>query len=735
MGRRNLPGPQSIEGTPNCGNRQRTTGPGDNCTGSWQSASQLYLNPSKPTDPGPPTPTRASLDRLRREMPDSTTVPESGLTRMTSLHTRLRRSDWSILAILVVALLVLYLPVRGHEFLEPEDIIRVVANPHFDQGISVRSVLDEFGHRHFGGWTPLAEISLQLDATILGRESPAPFLTVNLLLHLLNAGLLLVFLRRLGTGTSATAFVVLVFALHPVQVETVARIGGRGELLGASFWMFALLLYTARAAAPLRPLREIGLLLCMVAGFAATPFVLLLPAILLLLDFWPLARRDWRNAVMEKVPLIAVLILGSIFLAMTADPRTVGDLGSDGSIFANALTALLLSARDLFWPAELSPFHVSPPQDSLARTLAGFGALIGISILCARRSARVRQGWIWFLVLLLPALFLGGHGFFFRADHWLYLPLIGIAWALADGPVRSGRVRIIVGTTVLLFLAISARVQVGIWQDSESLCAQAIRVEPTNWFAHSRLADLAREAGESRAAEDHYLTALIRVPGYSWAQTGLADAFKDRGDTESARSLYENVLQTGWEDEDAATRLGFVLLWIRRESTALPLLESALVHDPRSGDLHAGLALIHARLGDIDRARHHREQALGERPGTAVGKSSLAWLLATAPEPALRDPGLALEITVGAPDSELSRARLLDIKAAVLAAQGSFAEAFRVAQNAATLADNDEWPRFSAEIRDRARAYLQGEVWTEPRDSAPAAHAEVDQQREDEDRR
>jgi tetratricopeptide (TPR) repeat protein len=649
---------------------------------------------------------------------------------MAPLRTHLHCSDWSILAILAVAVVMIYLPVRGHEFLEPEDIFRVVGNPHLDHGIGLGSALAEFAHRHSDQWTPLAEISLHLDATIFGRNSAAPFLTVNLLIHLLNAGLLLAFLRRLETSTPTTAFVVLFFALHPIQVETVARIGGRGELLGASFWMTALFLYTARATAPLRPRREVGVLLCMVAGLAATPGILLLPAILLLLDFWPLGRTDWHNAIMEKLPMIVVLILGAVFLASPTSPGTAREPGSGGPLFVNAVTGLLLSVRDLVWPTDLSPFHVPPTRISIVGTLAGLGALVSVSILCARRSTQLLQGWIWFLLLLLPALSFGGHGLFFRADHWLYLAMIGIAWAAAGIPVQSSRVGFGIGFAVLLVLAVSARAQVGVWQDSESVYMRVIEVEPTNWYGNARLADLAREAGEFRTAEDHYLTALIRVPGYFWAQTGLADAIRDDGDSESARSLYESVLRTRPEDEDAGSRLGFVLLQIHRESAALPLLESALTRDPHSGDLHAALALTHARLSNTDRARHHRDQALHAWPTTVAGQSSLAWLLATAPEPSLRDPELAMRIIVAKPDTERSRATLLDIEAATLAAEGSFAEAFRTAQKATTLASNDEWPRFSAEIRDRARVYLQGNVWTDARGSAPAPRAEVHEQRQ-----
>jgi tetratricopeptide (TPR) repeat protein len=650
---------------------------------------------------------------------------------------QIHRSDWLILAILVFAVLAVYLPMRSHEFLEPEDIVRIVANPRFEGSIDPRAAIEEFGHRHAGEWAPLAMVSLRIDATIFGRESAAPFLTTNLLLHLLNSALLLAVLRRLGAGTPFAGFVALAFALHPVQVETVARLGGRGELLGASFWMFALLIYPSHATARLRPLRELGLLLCMVAGFAASRSMLLLPVILLLLDLWPRGRTDWRSAILEKTPLFLVLIIGAVFLTTTNPGVTDGFAAtlSNGHRFANAVTAILLSLRDLVWPRYLSPFHIPPPQVSWDGTLAAVGALIGFGVCCIRQAALVRLGWVLFLALLAPPVLFVGHEFFSRADHWLYLPMIGIACVLAGTARRWNRINFGLGAAILLGLALSAHAQVDVWQDTRSACARAIEIEPNHWYAQARLGDLSRQTGEFRTAERHYLIALGRTPGFAWAQTGLADVIHDGGDPESARSLYENVLQTGWDDEDAGRRLSFALLRIHRDDAATQLLESALARDPGSGDLHAGLALAHARLGRIDSARDHRDRALNDRPTTLAGQSSLAWLLATAPEPALRDPHLALRIVVATPDTERAHADLLDMEAAALAADGRFAEAFGVAQDAATVAENDGWARFSAQIRDRARVYLQGEPWTEPRSSDPAAHTKVDEQGEGEDHR
>jgi tetratricopeptide (TPR) repeat protein len=656
---------------------------------------------------------------------------------MVPLQFQSHRSDWSILAILFFAVLMIYLPLRGHQFLEPEDIVRIVGNPRFEESMNFGAAFDEFGHRHAGEWAPLAMVSLRIDAAIFGRESAAGFLTTNLLLHLLNSALLLAVLRRLGARTLVAGFVTLAFAVHPIQVETVARLGGRAELLGASFWMLALLFYTSRAAAPLGALRESGLLLCMVAGFTASRSILVLPVILLLLDLWPLARTDWRGAIIEKIPLVLVLVIGAIFLAKTSPGITGGFEATlpDGHRVTSAITAILLSIRDLVWPMHLSPFHVPPQQVSWAGTLAALGALIGIGVLCIREPAAVRMGCVLFLLLLAPALLIVGPEPFSRADHWLYLPVIGIAWILAASVRRWNRMNRGLGGAVLLFLTISAHAQVDVWQDTGSACARAIEVEPENWYAHARLGDLSRQAGEFQTAERHYLIALGQVPGFAWAQAGLADVIQDGGNEEAARSLYENVLLTRWEDEDAGRRLGFVLLRIDRDATAARLLESALAGDPGSGDLHAGLALAHARLGRIDSARDHREQALHYKPTTLAGQNSLAWLLATAPETTLRDPELALRIVALRPDTERSSAELLDMEAAALAAQGSFAEAFGVAQDAAALADNDGWTLFSAQIRDRAQMYLQGEIWTESRNSDPTAHTEVDEQGDGEDQR
>lgn len=557
-----------------------------------------------------------------------------------------------------------------------------------------------------------------------------PEFALNAGIHLLNAGLLVVALRRLGAEAAVAAIGALVFAIDPAQLPVLC--GPTGGMLAVSAWILGLLLHSLRRPRGRATAVDLGLIAVMGAGYAASASILLLPAALLVVDVTASGRRDLRRMLLEKSPLIAGACLGSVHLWLGAGPTdpfaaSISAFERVGTV-AGAWTRALGTLAGIAAPV---PFPAGPTADP-----PGLGTLVlaAVSILVlglvAWRRPKSRTGWLWCALVLLPATLdtvrnpLRAHG------PELAVALVGVGWALASSLPQARRPRRAIAALLLVALAARSAHELPYWTGETRLLRRTVLVEPAHWVARSRLAERLAADGTSDEAITQYAAALQQQPRFSWAQAGLADVLVELGRVDDARLLYENVLHTGWSDPVAGPRLAYVFLRIGLDEAAVTLFERGLRVAPTDGDLHAGLALALARCGRPDEAKVHLRGALGSGPTGADGRYCAAWLLATAPEPGLRDPVRALDLVQpGDPP------RLRDAEAAALAASGRNAAAFSAAQAAAANLEREGWPQHAAEVRDRARRYLQGEPWTETRASGPAAHREVHQEGEGQDRR
>ena len=191
---------------------------------------------------------------------------------------------------LSLALLAVYAPVLGYDYLNYDDDLYVTANPVVRAGLSASGALWAFTTFHSFNWHPLTWLSLMLDTSLLGLE-PGPRHAMNALLHALNTALLYLALARLTGARGRSLAVASLFALHPVQVEPVAWISARKDLLAALCFLLALRAYASFAEGK-RACAGLGVLAAFVAGLLCKPVVVTLPFVLLLLDVWPLRRVD-----------------------------------------------------------------------------------------------------------------------------------------------------------------------------------------------------------------------------------------------------------------------------------------------------------------------------------------------------------------------------------------------------------------------------------------------------------
>ena len=539
-----------------------------------------------------------------------------------------RTSIWICVA-LIASVLALYAPTARHEFVSLDDPAYIVDNPVVSRGLTVDGVRWAFTDTGSANWHPLTWLSHMLDVELFGME-PAGHHLHGALLHGLNAALLFLALGALTGSTWRSAAVALLFAVHPLRVESVAWAAERKDLLSGLFFMATVWAYAGFARRP-RPGRYLVVLVLFSLGLMAKPMLVTLPCVLLLLDYWPLRRLTGGHSasrlVLEKVPLFAVagasalvtLVVqsgsGAVMAVGTLDP--VARLG-------NALAAYGAYLWKSLWPVGLACFYPHPAAvglSALGPAVAGALLLALGSWLALKLREAWAVGWLWFVGMLVPVIGLVQVGEQAWADRYAYLPTIGLylalVWSVSQVLERAPRWRTpLIAATIAASIgyAALAAAQIGHWRDSRSLFQRALAVTQRNYVAHFGLGLALAEDGDLAAAQRHYEAAIEIMPGYAEAHNNLG-AMLQHGDALAAALKHFDAAVDGRPDYvEAHYNRGVVLDGLSRPDEAAESFLRALAIDPGHQPARFGLALLRAREGALDEAARLLEQVLTARP-------------------------------------------------------------------------------------------------------------------------
>ncbi|HEV3073698.1 MAG TPA: tetratricopeptide repeat protein [Thermoanaerobaculia bacterium] len=559
-----------------------------------------------------------------------------------------------------------FLPVLRNGFVNFDDPQYVYANPHVRQGLSVAGLRWALTTQVAGHWHPLTLVSHMLDVQLYGLDPEGHHLT-SLLLHLANVLLLFTVLHRMTGRPLRSAAVAALFAVHPLRVESVAWVAGRKDLLSGLFWMLALAAYLRYVRAP-----SAGRYLLVAAAFAASltakATAVTLPAVLLLLDFWPLDR--WRGQpqalsrrralwlAAEKLPLFCLsAAAGVIAVHVAAGPVASGSTAPLAMRAANALTSYVAYLGKTLDPRRLAvfyPFEAVPAGRGVAAALAlaGITALATLGALGApaasvapaapgapampavpagrapRRAPYLLVGWLWYLVTLAPVIGVVQAGWQGMADRYTYLPSIGLflaaVWGAADlaglaerwRPLRRLRrgAWLVRGTAaaaaalVLLGLTAVTRRQCGTWVDSFTLFSHALEIEES-YVAHTNVAEELRARGDRAASLAHYRAAVRLAPRSPQAHAALGNALRAWGQPAAALQPLRAALALDPTDERARLILAMALDDLGQPDLAIVELRRVLAYHADSIAAHQGLAVLLQRAGDAAEAAAQRRQA------------------------------------------------------------------------------------------------------------------------------
>jgi cytochrome c-type biogenesis protein CcmH/NrfG len=358
----------------------------------------------------------------------------------------------------------------------------------------------------------------------------------------------------------------------------------------------------------------------------AKPMVVTLPLVLLLLDYWPLARLGalWRSAIWEKLPLLGLSgAAAAITYLVQEHGGAVKALPLEDHL-ANATLSYTFYIFETFWPSRLAVFYPYPHDFVLLPLLAeGFllAAVTAGVIVLRRRLPYLLTGWGWFLVTLVPVIGLVQVGGQAHADRYMYIPMVGLLIMLVWGAAQileRWRARVLavsLAAAACLASAALTWVQVGYWRNSETLFRHALEVTGDNSVADISLGRYLMASPGRLSEALPYLETAVRVdPDSAPAHTELGTALAKTGRLPDAIAQFQTAIRLDPDAPIPHCDLGNALIEAGRLPDGVAELESALRIDADSVPAHTGLGIALAEAGRLPDALRQFEQAERLRP-------------------------------------------------------------------------------------------------------------------------
>lgn len=573
------------------------------------------------------------------------------------------------MCLLPVVTLLLYRPATGFGFISFDDGLYVYENPHVLAGISPAGVTWALKAFVAANWHPLTLISLMLDCQLYGPGA-AGFHLTNLLLHSANAVLLFAVLRHMTRQFWPAFLVAALFAWHPLNVESVAWVSERKNVLSTLFLLLSLWSYAhyTRQRTVWTYLLTLG---WFTLGLMAKPMLVSLPFLMLLLDYWPLERitlppesGSWRNTVqagmklaVEKLPF---LLLSVAVCVLTMAAQTTGHSVMSlnecplGLRLFNVPAACGAYVLNTIWPAHLCIFYPMPKEWPVKGAFASL-LLIGAGFLLAFRwRTRFRWllvGWGWFVLALLPVIGIVQTGLQARADRHAYVPDLGLfiilAWSMHYWAVKKPLLRPwIAGACAagLIGFIGATRAQLSYWHDSISAFSRAISVTPDNYYMQNNLGVAYDEAGRTGEALARFKAAVHSNPADVESQYHLGQELMRAGQFGEAAAHFSAALRLMPGNILLLNNFGVAQARCGRSDSARTQFLAAIRLHPEYSKAYFNLALLEKDNGENGAATTNFLTAIRLDPDWAEALNAAAAFQLGCPEARWRDPVGALEL-------------------------------------------------------------------------------------------
>jgi len=522
------------------------------------------------------------------------------------------RAKVLICIFLIVATFCIYSQIQDHEFINYDDNKYVTESSLVQAGLTNENIIQVFTTTHFGGWIPITSISYMLDYQLYGLN-PKGFLLTNLFFHIANSLLLFLILFRMTGAIWQSAFVAVVFALHPLNVESVAWVAERKNVLSTFFLLLTIWAYTRYAEKPTTN-RYSLVFLFFTLGLMSKPMLVTLPFVLLLMDYWPLRRLKFEQErggneisekntarrsevfrlVREKIPLFLLATGAGIVTFIVVKGGGAFQSVETISLSArltNAMVSYLEYLGKMIWPRGLSILYPHPGNAlPLWQGILCGMVLVGITIISIRlikKAPYFAVGWFWYLGTLVPVIGIVQTGAQAMADRFTYIPLIGVfiivAWGVPEliSKWRHKEKVLSVSAGIIIFtLLITTWKQASHWKNSITVFKHAIRVTDKKYpgfsIVHNNLGRVLFAKQKNEEAISHFKMAIKLKPDYANAHYNLGSALFAKQKNEEAISHYKMAIKLKPDYADAYNNLGAVLFHAKMTEEAIDYFKEAI---------------------------------------------------------------------------------------------------------------------------------------------------------------
>lgn len=560
-----------------------------------------------------------------------------------------------------------FFPVKNHSFLKFDTPVYVSENTDINSGLTQKGFERAFRFSRPGEhmyFHPFALVSHMVDCELFGL-SPGAHHLMNLLYHILNTFLLFLLLFLSTKLLLPSLIAAVAFGVHPVQLESIAWIAERKNLLSTFFWLMTLIFYR-RYTIKNSFFSYLLVIASFLSGLLSKPMLVTLPFTLLLLDFWPLKRVNFYNfdnnhngififlnhniyLLIEKIPFFIISFIYLFISIHAADllMNTPNTIAFPLQLrIANALISYKAYLVNFFWPFHLSifyPYPLSFPPVSNIIYISIFLVLFTFLVISqVRRLPYLFTGWFWFIGTLVPVLGITQQGLWpAYADRWLYVPMVGILFILFGAITgvterinhRTGfQITAICACLAIIFLwGINARLQLPNWKNQKRIFEKALRSNPCNYLAHYVVGEELFFEKNFNEALLHFQSAKSCNPNYYLIHFGIGRALLALNKPEEAILHIQNALSQKVDFDSAYFHLGMAYYKTGKYQMALVAFKNALKIQTGSALYHNGVGVALLRIGHRDAALHHFQTALSIDPKNVTAKQNIDLILSKKP--------------------------------------------------------------------------------------------------------
>jgi Flp pilus assembly protein TadD len=526
--------------------------------------------------------------------------------------------------LLALATFAVYGQTLGFDFIHNWDDNRYILDNADIQGFGLDRLKAVFTNYYVGNYAPVQMLSYMLDYKLWGLN-PGGYHFTNILLHFLNGLLLYKLLFRFFKGRLVAWTGAALFLLHPVQVESVAWVAQRKNVLAMFFFLLAWHFYIAwRERQPEKGrVFYVASLVALVLAMLSKSIAVIFPVVLVLFDYCYLAgekRFFWK----DKIPYVAAALLVAVVAILSQEPNQSewgGGGGRAGYHGGSALTTffsmLPVFCRYLgmiFWPDRLAvlyspPLHPSPDLN----VFAAFLLLSGVTYLSVRLFRSDQRAGFWamfFLVALLPVSQIIPLVTMMN-DRYLYFPMVAVAALtgyginLLDSHGVKSRIGMMVVALPLFFLAVASFQRCGAWRDTITLWQDAVRKNQGIALAWESLGEAYHHAArpDRETARKAYLAALKISPASELIRYNLGTLYLEQNNLANADKILRELLQISPQNVMGLTVFGDVALRQLDYAEAEKRYRKAMELQPEAVQIHRKLGSLLVVTGRLEEAK------------------------------------------------------------------------------------------------------------------------------------